>query len=415
MVIVKNIHHNKDLACRFCGAETFEILDFGNLPLANTLLSDKSIPVDTYPTVVNICSDCSTAQLNYCTDLDVLYKEYAYITPQSPMLTEHYQTIIKHLINQHGLEKSANVLEIGSNIGRFLKHLKPYVNSMIGVDPAQNIVKMANQEGIPTRCDYFDSESATDIKKQSGEKNLIVSRHCFAHNEEPWEMLEGVDQLLTDEGIFVIENAYFPDTVELMEFDQIYHEHMYYYNLRAIQKITSKFGFKLIDCLHSDIHGGTMLYVIKRQSAQGELSKTALQYLEYEKDMHLVNYYEKFITGIQKSILEIQNTIKRIKSEGKSISVYGASAKSATLLNFLGIDSSMISYAVDSSITKQGKYIPLTGIKIISEEQQAQLIPPDYYLLTIWNYKDEIIQKVRESGNTTSRFIIPHPTLEIVE
>lgn len=412
---MKNIHHNKDLSCRFCGAETFEILDFGNLPLANTLPSDKSVVVDTYPTVVNICSSCSTAQLNYCTDLDVLYKEYAYITPQSPMLTEHYQTIINHLVDQHSLEKSANVLEIGSNIGHFLKHLKPYVKSILGVDPAQNIVKMANQDGIPTRCDYFDSSSAEDIEKLSGVKDLIVSRHCFAHNEEPWKMLEGVDKLLGDEGVFVIENAYFPDTVKLMEFDQVYHEHMYYYNLRAIQQITRKFGFKLIDCLHSDIHGGTMLYVIKRQSAQGEISKMALQYLEFEKDMHQMNYYEKFITGIQKNIIEIQNTINNILSQGKSISVYGASAKSATLLNFLGVDSSMISYAVDSSITKQGRYIPLTGIKIISEEQQAQMNTPDYYLLTIWNYKDEIIKKVRESGNLTSRFIIPHPTLEIVK
>lgn len=411
---MKKLHHNKALNCRFCGADTFEILDLGKLPLANTLLSDETSTVNTYPTVVNICSECSTSQLNYCADLDVLYKEYAYITPKSPTLTKHYQTIIDHLIAEHSLDESANVLEIGSNIGRFLKHLKPYVSSIVGVDPARNIVEMANKEGVPTQCDFFNAEIAADIVNQSGKMDMIVSRHCFAHNEEPWLMLEGVDELLSDDGIFVIENAYFPDTVEFMEFDQVYHEHMYYYNLRAIQQISQKYGFKLIDCLHSSIHGGTMLYIVKRKDAKGELSKTALQYLEYEKDMHQASYYERFITGIQQNVCDIQATIRDLSACGKSISVYGASAKSATLLNFLGIDSSMISHAVDSSITKQGKYIPLTGIKIISEEQQSQLNPPDYYLLTIWNYKDEIIRKVRESGNTKTRFIIPHPVLEII-
>jgi hypothetical protein len=224
-----------------------------------------------------------------------------------------------------------------------------------------------------------------------------------------------VAELLSPDGVFVIENAYFPDTVNKREFDQIYHEHMYYYNLRAIQQISDKYGFKLIDCLHSDVHGGTMLYIVKRAGAKGSayLSQKALQYLELEKNAHRKQYYNAFVLSIQQNKKQLQRLLQQLKCMGKTIHVYGASAKSVTLLNYFGINSVLVPYAVDSTVTKHGKYIPLTHIKILSEED-AKLDPPDYYLLTIWNYKHEIIEKVRQSGNYKTQFIIPHPEVEVI-
>ena len=399
--------------CRFCGDKTFELIDLGCLPLANALVSSSSGPVDTYPTVLHICSSCSTAQLSHCADQEVLYSDYVYITPESPMLTRHYSKIVDFLKRNYYLDKTTNVLEIGSNIGRFLQHIKAVANSVIGVDPAKNIASMAIDAGIPTVNQFFNSETAKQIAVDHHKMDLIVARHCFAHNEKPWQMLEGVAELLTANGLFLIENAYFPDTVEKREFDQIYHEHMYYYNLRAIQQVVKKYGFKLIDCLHSTVHGGTMLYIIKHEGAKGELSETALQYLELEKDAHKAHYYTAFIANIQENKHKIKALLQQLRLEGKMIHAYGASAKSVTLLNYFDIDSSIIPYVVDSTVTKHGKYLPLTQIKIISEEE-AQLEPPDYYLLTIWNYKDEIIRKVRQLGNTETKFIIPHPQVEVI-
>ena len=409
---MRNKEQTNLLACRFCGAKTFEVINLGRLPLANSLSSERS-PVDTFPTVLHVCSCCATAQLSHCIDLDVLYKNYVYITPESSTLSAHYKMIIEYLFSEKYLCSSAKVLEIGSNIGRFLKHLEPFVQSVTGIDPAENISNMANERGITTLCAYFNADTATRIASNH-RMDLIIARHCFAHNEKPWSMLQGVAECLTTEGVFVIENAYFPDTVARGEFDQIYHEHMYYYSARSIHQVAQQFGFKLVDCLHCDIHGGSMLYFVKRAEAEGELSARADYFLSREKEMHLPEYYTAFIQRIQVNKVSLLNMIQQIKDQGKTIYAYGASAKSTTLLNYFGIDATLIPYVVDSTITKVGKYIPMTQIKIISEEE-ANIHQPDYYLLTIWNYKDEIIKKVRQSGNHKSRFIIPHPVLEIVD
>ena len=405
-----NANKNK---CRFCGDKVFELIDLGCLPLANALVSSPSDPVDTYPTVLYICSSCSTAQLSHCVDQEVLYSDYVYITPESSILTRHYSKIVGFLTRKSYLNEATNVLEIGSNIGHFLQHIKPYTNSVMGVDPAKNIASMAIEAGIPTVSQFFNRETAKQIATDHHKMDLIVARHCFAHNEKPWEMLEGVAELLTSNGVFLIENAYFSDTVEKREFDQIYHEHMYYYNLRAIQQVSKKYGFKLIDCLHSRVHGGTMLYIVKREDAKRELSENVLQYLELEKDAHKTHYYGSFIASIEENKHKIKALLQQLRLEGKTIHAYGASAKSVTLLNYFDIDSSMIPYVVDSTVTKHGKYLPLTQIKIISEEE-AQGDPPDYYLLTIWNYKEEIIRKIRQTGNRHTKLIIPHPRVSVI-
>ncbi len=421
------ITNQQHIACRFCGNKTFEVLDLGNLPLANSLMtspsgsspggSSEGESVDSFPTALHVCSTCSTAQLSYCTDLNVLYKDYVYITPDSTMLSEHYQLVIDYLIAQQFVSQATRMLEIGSNIGRFLAHCEPYVYSILGVDPADNITHLAIEAGVPTVNDFFNKASSKRIADQYGKVDFIAARHCFAHNEKPWEMLEGVDELLTDEGVFVIENAYFPDTIEKGEFDQIYHEHMYYYNLRAIQQVSQRYGFKLIDCMHSDVHGGTMLYIVVREGsdrAKADVSEPVKHYLKLEESAHLMSYYTSFVNGIESNKLLLKQLLEQLQAEGKIIHAYGASAKSVTLLHYFGIDASLIPYVVDSTITKHGKYLPLTEIQVISEEQ-AQLNPADYYLLTIWNYKDEIIKKVRESGNLTCQFILPHPYIQVVD
>lgn len=410
------MNNKNKLKCRFCGENTFEVINLGCLPLANALPLTTSEFVDTFPTILYVCSNCATAQLGHCSDQYALYSEYVYITPESSMLSEHYQKISYYLQANHYLNSESKVLEIGSNIGRFLKYLKPYVNSVIGVDPAKNIAFMANQLGVPTINQFFNKETAKAIAEYYPLMDLIIARHCFAHNEKPWQMLEGVAQLLSPEGVFVIENAYFPDTVKKREFDQIYHEHMYYYNLRSIQQISKKYGFKLIDCLHSPVHGGTMLYIVKHANAKGStsLSLKLLQYLELEKNAHKKSYYSAFVQSIQQNKIQLKKLLQKLRDAGKTIHVYGASAKSVTLLNHFGIDSAFVPYAVDSTVTKHGKYIPLTHIKIITEDD-AKLNPPDYYLLTIWNYKQEIINKVRQWGNHKTKFIIPHPQMKIIE
>lgn len=399
--------------CRLCGQEAFLVIDLGLHPFANMFLPSPDSLVEKYPLRLLVCPRCSTAQLSYCADDKNLYEQYNYITPKSQALNKHYANIYEFLKKNDYIKDTARILEIGSNIGRFLEFIKPHVKNIIGVDPAINIAQMANAKGIPTINDFFNKKTAAKIFKNNGPMDLILARHCFAHNEKPWLMLEGIETLLSKDGIFLVENAYFLDTVINREFDQIYHEHMYYYTLRSIQKMLKNYSLMLVDAMHSSIHGGTMLYVIKRRSPTASLSETAAAFLDKEKQMHTLEFYKDFVESIEKNKILLVKTIQSLIRQNATIHAYGACAKSSTLLNYYGITNRDVPFIVDSTPIKQGKYIPQADIKVISEEE-AKNNPPDYYLLTIWNYKDEIIKKIRGWGNTKTKFILPHPEVEII-
>jgi len=404
----------KVLHCRICGGETFCAIDLGYQPFANALETEPRLNVRTYPLKMHVCKVCSTGQLSYCAGSEELYKNYLYVSPDSAILEEHFRKILDFLLENSYLDNMSNVLEIGSNIGSFLNFIKPHVNTIVGVDPAANIAKMANENGIPTVNDFFNSSSAENILKKDGKKDIIIARHCFAHNEKPGLMLEGAQKLLSDDGVLLVENAYFLDTVMHLEVDQIYHEHMYFYNLRSISEIFNNYGFKLVDAYYSAIHGGTILYVGKLKNTGHQPHQRVFELLEKEKNMHQENFYIDFVSKIEKNKKELCELVQSLHSKNKTIHVYGASAKATVLLNYYHLDNHIIPFIVDSTKIKQGKYVPGVNIKIISEEEGAQN-PPDYYFLTSWNYKDEIIKKVRLLGNYKSKFILPHPKVEIIE
>lgn len=402
------------VACRFCGHETFTVIDLGMLPLANALSVGRETIVPQFPAALHVCSACSTAQLAHCADKKTLYLEYLYVTPESDMLTQHYADICHFLQTQQYLNAPHKVLEIGSNIGHFLTFLKPHVQQILGFDPAINIAEMARARGVPTISDFFHAKSAQNVATQFGQQDIVFARHCFAHNQKPWLMLEGIQQVLQDDGLFIIENAYFPDTIKKNEFDQIYHEHMYYYNVRSIDFITRQYGFQLINVFPSEIHGGSMLYIVQRQGGKRTVQPIVQEFIRREANMHRAEFYSAFTHTIEHNRQRVKTLISSLKRAGKTVHAYGASAKSTTLLNYYQLHEQTIPYVVDSTPAKQGRRIPMTHNLIISEEEAA-LNVPDYYLLTIWNYQDEIIKKVRDLGNHYSGFIIPHPDLKMIE
>lgn len=400
--------------CRICGSEIFTMIDLGNVPFANALVNRADEKVNVFPLALNICKKCSTAQLSYCADERELYKNYLFITPQSNALSDHYEWITKYLEERNYLSSETKVLEIGSNIGRFLEHIQPRVKSILGVDPAINIAEMANRRDVPTVNAFFNAGEAAVLRDQFGVMDLFIARHCFAHNEKPWQMLDGVIAMMHPDSVLLIENAYFLDTIQKYEFDQIYHEHMYYHTVRSISEIVSKRGLQLVDVIHSDIHGGTMLYVIKKEKKRVRPSKSVNSFLRAEKNMHDEDFYKNFQEQIERNKGELMSLLNKLISRGKTIYGYGASAKSTTLVNYYGITNGIVPIVLDSTVTKQGKYIPLANIRVVNEQEYLD-DPPDYYLLTIWNYKKEIIQKVRDAGNHHTKFILPHPEVEIYD
>lgn len=401
------------MTCRICGLNTRVVLDLGESPPANTLLDSPDQQLAPFPLVLELCEACGNLQLRDCLDAAELYRNYLYVTPDSTMLRKHYEQLHAELTGRGYLEADSFVLEVGSNAGLLLQYLKARTRKVLGIDPAANICALARQSGIDTVCDFFNAESAARILRDHGAPNLVIARHCMAHNADPHVMIAAAARLLRDSGYLVIENAYGLDTVEKNEFDQIYHEHMFYFTVRSMQKLLALNGMHLVDVMLSAIHGGTIVFVAKKQRAGDRVAASVAQNAKREIDALTPAAFERFASSARNAQTELRALVSDLRAAGKTIATYGATAKGNTLLNYVGLTRKDISYCADSTPMKQGKYLPKSGIPVVSE-LEASARPPDYYLLTAWNYRDEIIAKVRKSGNLHSRFIVPVPNVHVL-
>lgn len=384
------------------------------MPPANWLLESPETDPALYPLILERCSSCTNLQLAFCLSAEVLYSHYYYITPDSISLTRHYRWLIDFMFHGGYLAADSDVLEIGSNRGAFLKELSPHVGSTLGVDPAENVVGVARRSGVETLCDYFDLSVAKRIAARSKPPSVFFARHCMAHNEFPQRMLEGVSHLLPDDGILVIENNYAAHMVRDSEFDQVYHEHMFYYSVTSLSELLRRSGLRIIDVVLTDLHGGSIVVFAVTADSRRSTAQTVPRLIDEERGTLSPSRIADFSS--QASVIRdgLQSTIRKLSEAGNSLAAYGATAKGATLLNFCSLTARDITACADSTYIKQGRFIPGAGIPIIAEGTLFEA-PPDYLLLTAWNYKDELIAKVRSAGARDVKFIIPIPSVEIVE
>jgi len=400
------------MICRICGDKTIKVLDLGDTALANELLDAKGDDYEEYPLCLCFCESCKNLQLDHFVDPGTLYKNYFYSTPNSEILNLHYQFLMNFMCDSAYLNDASKVVEVGSNAGQFLEVLSNKVSMAIGVEPAANIVAKIHNEQLKVVNNFFTVEVAQQLKRDNGLFDLVLARHCFAHNPNPAEMIRSASELLSDNGLMIIENAYAINTLMNGEFDQIYHEHMYYYSLTSIAALYKSYGFELIDATVGDVHGGSIVAVLARQGKRSK-SKALQAMFEIEKLALDTQSVLEFASRSEKNKANLAELIRFLSDAGNTIYSYGATAKGNTLLNSMGINSSKIKFCIDNTPIKIGKYLPGSEILIQSEEFGSDN-PPDYYFLTAWNYKSEIIKKVRKTGNYKTRFIVPFPNVHIV-
>ena len=254
------------MTCRICAASTEPVLDLGSMPPANWLKATKDEQQDAFPLLVEWCRTCSNVQLSHTVPADLLYRDYLYTTPQSASLAAHYTVLLDYFAGRGMVDQSSFVLEMGSNVGNFLAVAAPHVGRVLGVDPATEIVATANERGVRTIADFFTPDVARQIIETDGTANLVLARHSLAHNESPHSMVEAARIALAEDGYLVIENAYVLDTVERGEFDQIYHEHMFYFSVTSMAALLALHDFSLVDVMLADVHGGSIVFVAQRGS-----------------------------------------------------------------------------------------------------------------------------------------------------
>ncbi len=403
--------------CRVCKSNKLHnFLSLGPTPLANRFLREDQLndPEPTYPLDVCLCETCKLVQLGYVVPPEVLFKEYIYVSGTSNTLRAHFDQLANAVAKEYHLSSNSLVIDIGSNDGTLLKSFQRMNIKTLGFEPAANIANLARASGVDTINEFFDKKAAEKIST-SVKANAILATNVFAHVHDLYSFIEGVQMLLNDDGVFVIEVPYLVDLLDKVLFDTIYHEHLSYFALNPLVTLFSRFDMKVIDVKRIDTHGGSIRVYIAKSSERLSQKETVPTMLKMEKRVGVSSLQTFIEFALQVGMIRDKLTamLRGFKRSGKRIVAYGAPAKGNTLLNYCGIDADLIDYVVDESPLKQNMYTPGTHIRVLPP-RILQDDRPDYALLLAWNYAKEIFDReliYRENGG---RFIVPIPAPRIL-
>jgi len=413
--MVKNGHIDK---CQVCNSSKLNlILDLGHQPLCDSLLTEEMLnqPETTYPLRMFWCEECSLAQIDYCVDGSIVYHpNYPYRTGVTKELVEYQNSMSRSLISKYNLKHGDLVVDLGSNDGTLLTGFKEQGIKVLGVEPT-NIAKIANQNGIETVQKFFVVDVANEIKNKHGEASLILSTNMFAHMATISEVVFGIETLLKDDGVFVLESHYLLDVIESGQFDTIYHEHLRTYSLKSLVKLFSYYNFTITDVERGSRYGGNIrVHVTKGKNRPVSENVTALLNLEESLGLYKLETYRKFADRVKKAKKDFMNFMFKIKEEGKTIVANSCPGRCVTLLNYYGVDADLIPYIAEQPTSLKlgmflpGKVIPIVNNEILVKEQ------PDYVILLAWHYAEPIMEQLKARG-LKSNFVIPLPDLKVVK
>lgn len=401
--------------CRACGSNDLLLfLQLGPTPVPNGFLKayHRHQAESFYPLDVCFCKSCGLVQLAHVVSPKVMFKNYVYIPSTSETMRTHFTSLAHQAIKKAGTKEGDLVLDIGSNDGTLLSAFKKQKMKVLGVDPAENLARKANKEGINTICALFTKSLAKKIKKDMGQVKIITATNVVAHVHDLHDFLEGIKILLSDKGFFIAEFPYLFDLIENVEFDTIYQEHLSYFSITPFDKLLKKHGLNLLDVERLPVHGGSVRIFVSKKGVNSVRVKKLLK-LEKKKKLLSPETYLKFRRKVDKIRHELVQQLWSLRLKGKSIVGYGASAKGNVLLNYCRIGPETLDYIVDSIPYKQGKYTPGMHIPIFAESKLLE-DHPDFALLLAWNFADEIIKKQAQYRKKGGKFILAIPKLTIV-
>ncbi|HEX8557334.1 MAG TPA: class I SAM-dependent methyltransferase [Pyrinomonadaceae bacterium] len=406
--------------CRACGQEGLKVvLSLGRTPLANALLSEAQLgePEETYPLDLAFCPGCSLVQITETVPPETLFREYFYLSSFSETMVRHAEKIAARLVAERALGPGSLVVEVASNDGYLLQFYKRAGVPVLGVEPATNIARVAEEErGVPTLCDFFGAELAARLAAEGRRADVIHANNVLAHVADLNGVVEGFARLLKDDGVAVIEAPYVKEMIDGVEFDTIYHEHLCYFSLTALDRLFRRHGLLIKDVELLPIHGGTLRIFAGRDAGGGGARSGAVARLLEEERAWGVDreeFYAGFGAKVERLRQDLVSLLRRLKAEGKRVAVYGASAKGSTLLNYFRLGGDVLDFVADRSTVKQGRYTPGTRLLISPPDRLLEEMP-DYCLLLTWNFADEILEQQREYRERGGRFIIPIPEVRVV-
>jgi SAM-dependent methyltransferase len=411
---------NASFHCLSCGSNHGRlILDLGVQPLANNLLAPADLGREEpkFPLRVALCERCWLLQITDIVPPVTLFSEYLYFSSFSDALLKHSKEAVDRHIAAFDLNASSHVVEIASNDGYLLKNFVAAGIPCLGIEPAGNIAKVAAERGIPTLNRFFGVELAKELAGEGKKADLILGNNVFAHVPDINGFAAGIAALLKPGGRAALEFPYACDLVEHVEFDTIYHEHVFYFTATALKPLFERHGLELFHVERYPIHGGSLRLFVGHRGAQPVRDSIRdLLAEEHAKGVDTPRYYEDFGDRVRRLREDTLTLLRDLRAKGERICAYGASAKGSTLLNFYGLGRDgfdCLDYVVDRSTAKQGKLTPGTHIPILPVEELMTRKAKHALLLT-WNFTEEILRQQQAWRDSGGKFIVPIPEVKVV-
>jgi SAM-dependent methyltransferase len=404
--------------CLACRQRTLvPIMSYGDQPLANALLREADLGRDEqrFPLELVFCESCALLQITESVDPSLLFGEYAYFSSYSTTMLEHAGTLVARLISERGLDANDLAVEVASNDGYLLQHYVQAGVPVLGIDPARNVVEVAAANGVETMCAFFGEDLARELAAAGRHASVLHANNVLAHVPDVNGVVSGIALVLAAEGVAVVETPYVRDLVERTEFDTVYHEHLFYYSLTALDRLFARNGLRIVDVERLEIHGGSLRVFGVRADSREERRPAVVALLDEEERLGIrdAGYFEDFATRVETLRGELWELLRDLKGQGRRLAAYGAAAKGATLLNTFGIGADVLDFVADRSEHKQGLYMPGVRLPIVSPPHLLEAMP-DEVLLLAWNFADEILEQQAEYRRRGGRFIIPLPQPQLV-
>jgi methylation protein EvaC len=390
--------------CSNCNLDT--ILDYGAVTLAGFFpKSDELDNIKKYDLSLQYCRRCHLMQTNSTVDADVLFKDYRYLS--SIGLQKHFNEYTEFLASRFLLDGNSKVIEFGSNDGVLLRPMMDKGVNIVGFEPSDNISKIAISRGCNVINDYFSINTVRQYCEES-DYDLVTSSNCFAHIDDIHSVVKGIKYVLKNDGHFSFEVHYGKNIIEEVQYDNVYHEHIYYYTVTSLKSLFEMHSMTIVDVIEIPIHAGSIRVIVK--NSEEKYNNKIVNILNDEEVLGItsVSYYENFKSNVFRHKQELYNTLMQLKNEGYSIGAYGASGRANILCNFGQLDEKIIDYIIDESPERCNRFI--NNIPIYSLDK----IDPksDYILVLAWNYSNMIISKLEDKYSF--KYIIPFPDTRII-
>lgn len=404
-------------SCRLCGGRDLtRVLALTPTPPANAFVSaDRKDAIQPcYPLDVYFCEGCAHVQLLDVVDATVLFEDYPYVSGTSPVFVKHFEDYADAVLRRFAPRPGALVVDVGSNDGTLLRAFKARGATVLGIDPAKEIARRANEAGIETWAEFFTPALAARIRAERGAAAVVTANNVFAHADDLAGLRDGIRDLLEPGGVFVFEVSYLVDVIEKTLFDTIYHEHLAYHSIKPLGRFFAAGGMDLFTVERVDVHGGSIRGMAQATGGPhaDDGSVATLTALEEERGLDRARTFRGFGDRIQRLGRDLKRLLAEIKADGKSIAGFGAPAKATTLMYHFGIGPEVVDFIVDDSPLKQGLFTPGQHIPVLPAAALYQR-RPDYVIVLAWNFAGSIMAKHSAFRDQGGRFIVPLPELTV--